>query len=148
MSKSPAKKPPVPRNKHGQFVKGVSGNPAGLPKGTKQRLTVLRENTELALRDYLADPAQQVKAMRAIDRIMDIAENSPDEKAAVGAFKVLFDRLLPNVKQADDGPAKTNNNAVPTVLQIVNYTGQPGTPPVRVIDGEVIDGEVEDAPDQ
>lgn len=120
------------RNAHGQFVRGVSGNPNGKPIGTKSQITKLRENTELALRDYLADSAQQVKAMKAIDRIMDIALNG-DEKVAVGAFKVLFDRLLPNAKQADE--SADTGHRVPMILQIVNTTAGEKRRPVEVIEG-------------
>lgn len=134
MSEEKEDKSVTVRNAKGQFVRGVSGNPLGKPVGVKNQITKLREATELALRDYLADPAQQVKAMQAIDRVMDIAING-DEKAAVGAFKVLFDRLVPNVKQADPEDRKGRN--APVMVQIVNHTGDRNQKPVQIIDGEV-----------
>ena len=35
----------------GQFPKGVSGNPAGRPKGSKNAITLLRQSLELQLRE-------------------------------------------------------------------------------------------------
>ena len=48
------KKSPVPpevadRNKGGRFEPGKSGNPGGLPKGSKQLVTRFRDNIEKAL---------------------------------------------------------------------------------------------------
>lgn len=131
MTKKTEKKVAV-RDQHGRFVKGSSGNPAGKPAGTKNHITQLRQDTEHALRDYLASPANQVKAMKGIDRIFQIMETG-DDKEAIGAFKVLMDRILPNVKQHTEDQAKGASR--PVVLQIVNHTGD-NAPPVQVIDGE------------
>lgn len=42
------------RTVKGQFPKGVSGNPAGRPKGSKNEITLLKQSLELALRQQAA----------------------------------------------------------------------------------------------
>jgi hypothetical protein len=134
MAKKSKKKVAI-RDQHGRFVKGASGNPEGRPAGTRNHIKQLQQDTEHALRDYLATPANQVRAMKGIDRIFHIMEHG-GEKEAVSAFKVLFDRILPNVKQQEEGESKGQQR--PVVLQIVNHTGD-NAPPVRVIDGDYED---------
>lgn len=126
-------KPVATRDEKGRFVKGVSGNPAGKPVGTKHHIVQLREATEHALRDYLATPGNQQKAMQAIDRIMNIAITA-DEKVALGAMKILFDKILPNAKGSGEEEKQSKR---PTLIQIVNHTGKTGDPAVTVIEGEL-----------
>lgn len=47
-------KAPAARNPDGTFPKGTSGNPAGRPKGTKNKITLLRQSLELQLREQAA----------------------------------------------------------------------------------------------
>lgn len=42
------------RTKKGTFAAGQSGNPAGRPLGAKNRITLLRQEIELGLREYSA----------------------------------------------------------------------------------------------
>lgn len=44
----------IVRTEDGKFPKGVSGNPAGRPKGSKNKITLLRESLELQLREQAA----------------------------------------------------------------------------------------------
>lgn len=46
-----AEKAPVPRTDEGQFPVGVSGNPKGRPKGSKNQITLLRQSLEIQLRE-------------------------------------------------------------------------------------------------
>lgn len=117
----------VVRSHKGRFVAGKSGNPKGRPKGTRNKITVLRENLELALRDYMAKPAQKQRALAGIDRMFEIME-SGDEKAAVAAFKAVFDKTLPQVRE----PEQKGESAQPTVeIVITNATNEK-----KVISGE------------
>ena len=43
----------IAKNK-GQFPQGVSGNPAGRPKGSKNKITLLKQSLELQLREQAA----------------------------------------------------------------------------------------------
>jgi hypothetical protein len=42
------------RDDDGKFVQGVSGNPGGRPKGSKNKITLLRQSLELQLREQAA----------------------------------------------------------------------------------------------
>lgn len=42
------------RKENGQFPKGVSGNPLGRPKGSKNEITLLKQSLELMLREQAA----------------------------------------------------------------------------------------------
>lgn len=44
----------VIRTDEGRFPKGVSGNPKGRPKGSKNKITLLRQSLELQLREQAA----------------------------------------------------------------------------------------------
>lgn len=54
MAKEVAKAPKIERAEDGTFPKGVSGNPAGRPKGSKNQITLLRQSLELQLREQAA----------------------------------------------------------------------------------------------
>jgi hypothetical protein len=125
----------VQRNEKGHFVKGSSGNPAGRPQGAKNHIVMLRENTELALREYLASPASAKKALEAIDRCMTIAIEG-DAKQALGAMKLLFDKLLPNAKASEEAGGGKQR---PVAITIINSTDGDAGSPVTVIDGESVD---------
>lgn len=125
----------VTRNEKGQFVKGQSGNPAGKAPGTKNQITQLRENTELAMREYLNSEANRKKALRAIDRIFTIADTGGD-KEAIAAMRLLFDKILPNARS---GVEEESGRQRPVAIQIVNHTGETGKPPVTIVDAEPVE---------
>jgi hypothetical protein len=124
------------RDEKGRFPKGVSGNPAGRPKGTKNQITALRQNTELALRDYMASPDNARKAIKAIDRLITMASEGDMQ-----AMKLLFDKVLPNARAgADEGEASKQK---PVAIQIIQQTAEKATSPVTVlpIEEELADNE-------
>ena len=49
-----------PKPVNGQFPKGISGNPVGRPKGSKNKITLLKMMVEQASRERNYDLAQQV----------------------------------------------------------------------------------------
>jgi hypothetical protein len=48
------------RTVEGKFVKGMSGNPSGRPKGSKNQLTLLKQSLEVQLREQAAPELPEV----------------------------------------------------------------------------------------
>lgn len=131
---------PAQRDEKGRFIKGQSGNPKGLPVGTRQRITQEKLAMEQALREYMADESRFDRIKGSIDRLLDIIENGED-KVAVSAVKVLTDKVLPTLKPEEDtqkGPAQ---------IQItIDSSAVKGAKPVQA--GAVVDGEFTEIPPQ
>jgi hypothetical protein len=89
----------VSRDNTGKFVAGGKGGP-GRPKGSRNMITQERLALEQVLRAYLGDPKQIKKATAAIDRLFSIAATG-DDKEAIMAVKVLFDKIMTSPKQED-----------------------------------------------
>lgn len=86
MTKKAKKKAPAGRTAAGRFAPGYSGNPSGGKKKTEE----MREVEELALSH----------SKSAILRLVDIAQNSSDEGAAIRAATAILDRGLGKAKQS------------------------------------------------
>jgi hypothetical protein len=72
----------------GQFLKGQSGNPAGRPKGSKNKTTMIKQALEGQLVDQLAVDAGDILA-----KAINLA------KQGDGAMiKLVLDKLLPNAR--------------------------------------------------
>lgn len=115
------------RDAGGKFVAGQSGNPAGRVKGSKNLITQERLALETALRSYIGDENNLPKVKAAIDRLLEITATAED-KVAVTAMKVLFDKVLVTPKETEDpgtGPRTFK-------LIIDNQTVQ-GSAPVGVV---------------
>lgn len=62
------------RNELGQFIKGVSGNPAGRPSGSKNKTTIIREMLdEVALGEVAKEYVEVVWAMLRRAKAGDVA---------------------------------------------------------------------------
>jgi hypothetical protein len=80
-----------------RFVKGVSGNPNGRPKGSKNKITLMKLALEGDLRTQMRPHMADILAMA----IMKAKEGDP------AMIKLLLDKTLPTTKAADDeAPAK------------------------------------------
>jgi hypothetical protein len=113
------------RDDKGRFVKGQSGNPLGRKKGSRNHIVALRENTEMALREYMSTPENAKKALKAMDALFEQAA-----AGEVGAIKLLLDKILPNVRAgADEGEGEKQR---PVAIQIVNQTSEKATSPVKI----------------
>ena len=92
----PIERVPVKRDSRGRFPVGVSGNPVGRAKGTKNRITLARLMLEEILRESLTEkgPALMKKAiamaMKGDDKIM----------------RVLLDKMLASPRGEDSADAK------------------------------------------
>lgn len=83
------------RNENGQFVEGKSGNPKGRPKGSKNRITVLKMATEEAWRD---------RNQKTLDLVLDmILQDALDGDK--GARKMIFDAVISKANVPEDKSA-------------------------------------------
>jgi len=111
----------IQRDNLGKFAKGVSGNPAGKPKGSKARTTIIKQAMEEALtRDAAANfneiVDQAISMAKAGDKDMikfvlgDVLkearrmESDEEESKKIGAIQITFSPYT--------GP---NNNAIEAV---------------------------------
>lgn len=103
---------PVVRDEQGRFPAGVSGNPAGRPKGTKNQITALQQELDLAIRQHL----KPAKLQAIVSKMADLAE-SGDKKAA----KLIFDSFISkagSLAEEDEG----NSGRKVVVFRVENAT--------------------------
>ena len=85
-----------PIRKYG-FQKGISGNPNGRPKGSKNKITLMKLALEGELRTQMKPHMAQILSV-AIQKAID------GDQAMI---KLLLDKTLPTTKASeDDAPAK------------------------------------------
>lgn len=92
-------KPPVAakRTEKGQFVKGVSGNPLGRVKGTKNKITIARLLLEEVLRDELTKEGPKLMK-KAISMAMGDKKRPGNDKI----MRVLLDKMLASPRGEED----------------------------------------------
>jgi len=106
----------------GKFVKGVSGNPAGRPKGSKNRATLISN----AIGEYL-----QRNMVERVDPLL----NKAYQLAMEGDQQMLKMLLGPYLKHIGESEDEQSSGAV--TIRIENLTvsnNQGGTPPGDVIE--------------
>jgi Family of unknown function (DUF5681) len=86
----------VPSVRPTKFVKGRSGNPNGRPKGSKNRVTLMKLALELDLRTRLNRDAQDILA-----KAVEMAKAGD-----TAMIKLLVDKMLPTSRSMDEEPAK------------------------------------------
>ncbi len=114
----------VIRSTDGKFLPGASGNPKGRPKGTKNRITELKQEMELVLREGInPEVLKSIVASMAAEAI----------NGNVQAAKLILDRFITNASTADD-----DAEANPTIrIEIKNLTPQG----IKDVVGETIQNE-------
>ena len=111
------------RNEDGTFKKGVSGNPAGRPKGRKNQLTVLKQDLEIAVREHVKP--RQIKSI--MDKMVELAL-----EGNIGAAKIILDKTVTNARDSED--TQEGNSGWTFVVK--NVTVQKEAPSDE---GEIID---------
>ena len=82
------------------FEKGKSGNPAGRPKGSKNRSTIIKEILSLMVqvKDDNGEDVWQSNEYRMVQAMV----NKAIEKGDVAAFNALYDNLYGKLKDTVD----------------------------------------------
>ncbi len=94
-----------------QFEKGVSGNPNGVPKGTKHRATLLREVVDIIAK--FQNPITKTNESMPVELRMEYAIVGKALKGDVQAYREVKDSLygkIPNKDEhsgPDGGPIET-----------------------------------------
>ena len=101
----------VARSSDGTFIPGVSGNPAGKPAGTKNRLTALKQDLEIAVRENVS--AKDIREI--VGKMVDLAKEG-NSKAA----KLILDKFVSN---ASEGEEAKSEELPRYVFVIQNATG-------------------------
>lgn len=125
--------PAVVRTEKGTFQKGVSGNPKGRAKGSKNAITLRRLETEEALRDYLAPRAKGL-----LKKAMQMAM-SGDTKM----MSVLLDKMLSSLRNEDVGDQKDTN--VNVTFTNLTQVARDRVKPVDFVEGEIVQSGVHPA---
>lgn len=83
------------RTAEGQFIEGTSGNPLGRPKGSKNRITLLKMQSEEAWRE---------RNSQRLDLLLDmILQDALDGDK--GARKMIFDAIVSKANVQEDKAA-------------------------------------------
>lgn len=104
-----------------RFVAGVSGNPTGRPKGSRNKITLLKESLELMLRERAAPDLPAV-----LDKAVELAVSG--DRAMI--------KLLLELHMAKGTADK--ENAVEKVEITINGSRETTIKDVTPIDGEVV----------
>ena len=109
------------KSNSGRFQKGQSGNPAGRPKGSKNKMTLIKE----AIEADLVDQAQG-DAMAVYKKTVDLAKAGDTT-----CIKILMDRLWPAGRR--DEKEKAEKGGVNIIIKGLEVEAP------KPIEGEVIE---------
>ena len=101
-----------------RFQKGVSGNPAGRPKGSKNAITLLKQSLELQLRDQAA-PDMGAVLEKAVELALDGNSNMIKMLLEMHMSKGTTDEA-----QGSEKVAIQINSAPMQVVEVVEITSE------------------------
>lgn len=96
-----------------QFKPGESGNPAGLPSGTKQRSTIL--NKWLSVETELLNPITKLKQKGTVEDEVILALITKARKGDVPAVKEILDSVYGKIPNKDEITGKDGESLTFTV---------------------------------
>lgn len=104
----------VERAPDGTFLPGQSGNKNGRPLGRKNKLTVLKQDLEIAIREKIT--TGQVR--KIVDKMAELAADGN-----VGAAKLILDKVISNAKEAEE--EKSADNAIQFTVKNLTLQAAP-----------------------
>ena len=108
-----------------QFKKGMSGNPKGRPKGSKNKSTILREAMENKTDRMLS---------REVPKVLKVVIDAAIA-GDMSAAKMILDRAVPVIKAGDGNDSAIAGGINITIKNLTADHGKVET----VVEGEVID---------
>lgn len=97
------------------FPKGVSGNPKGRPKGTKNTKTILERFLNVQMKQ--TNPFTKLEEDLSVQELMNLVQIKRALDGDLGAFKELTDRL--EGKLVNNTDIKSDGKAIePTVIKV------------------------------
>lgn len=106
-----------------RFQPGKSGNPAGRPKGSKNKTTLIKQAIEGEMVERLADDAMSV---------LEVTIQKAKE-GDTGCIKLLLERLLP-IRKANEDLDRVSTGGINIVINSVGGDNKETT-----IEGEIIE---------
>lgn len=119
------------RTESGQFVAGVSGNPLGRPKNSKNRALELQRKLEVAVRESIS--VETVKDI--VEKLCQRAKNG-DNKAA----KLILDKLIPNAAPGTDDDADREHTIVFRIENATFAASAAKHSVIEVTEAEIVNG--------
>ena len=105
----------IPNEHIGQFKKGVSGNPAGKPKGVEHSKTRLLRLLQLVTK--VRNPVTGEDEEFTIAEQLDMQIIAKARKGDLKAYEILLDRLEGRAKQTTDLNANIQGSVQITIQQ-------------------------------
>jgi len=115
----------IHRNNLGKFVKGVSGNPNGRPKGSKNRTAIIKQAMEEALTRHSAENFNAI-----VDQAVEMAKAGDKDMIKF----ILGDVLKETRRQESEDEESKKIGAINITFS--PFTGQSNNAVQKVIDGE------------
>jgi len=113
----------VERTEKGRFVKGVSGNPNGRPKGSRNRIVEQKLALEEAVRDHVSP--KHIRSL--LKKMYDMAMEGD-----VSAGKYILDKFISNAKVEETADAEDKGIQIVVKNATFKVTGEETKP----IEGE------------
>jgi len=102
-----------------RFKKGVSGNPAGRPKGSKNAITLLKQSLELQLREQAAPDLGAV-----LDKAVELALEGNSAMIKM-LLEMHMSKGSSDDHQASERVAIQINSAPAQAVEVIDITSEP-----------------------
>ncbi len=115
--------PEITRTNLGQFVAGVSGNPKGRPKGSKNRTVLIKQAMEEALTRDVAGALEEI-----VDKVIELAKGGDKDM-----IKLILGDILKEVRKSDDVADVGDSGAI--TVNLTQFFGET-SPGEKAIEAE------------
>jgi hypothetical protein len=103
----------IERTDLGQFEKGISGNPVGRPKGSKNKITILKQSMEVALREQTSPHMAAV-----MDKAIELAIEGDRQMIKLLVDNHMSKGVSEDSKASDKVAIQINAGPAPEVIEV------------------------------